>query len=248
WSTFSMTSPIGVPVVTPSNVPERILTVSGSWRWVVKRDVPGRRRSSQYWMSASPSGMPGGTPSTTQPIAGPWLSPQVVKRKSWPKLLPGMGLRTFGAAAPGAASDDRDVGRVHRFHADHVIAGIDVMNLAGDAARQVAQEIEAGAADVVDRDVALERRIVLVPFQNVAEIADPGGGERLDRPGRYGVDADLLAAEVDGEIAHRRLERRLGHAHDVVVRHDPLGAVIGEGEEAAAVRHHRRRAPRYIGE
>ena len=31
--------------------------------------------------------MRGGQPSTTQPIAGPWLSPQVVKRKRWPKLL-----------------------------------------------------------------------------------------------------------------------------------------------------------------
>ena len=31
--------------------------------------------------------MPGGVPSTTQPIAGPWLSPQVVKRNRWPKLL-----------------------------------------------------------------------------------------------------------------------------------------------------------------
>jgi hypothetical protein len=29
-----------------------------------------------------------GVPSTTQPIAGPWLSPQVVKRKIVPKLLP----------------------------------------------------------------------------------------------------------------------------------------------------------------
>ena len=29
----------------------------------------------------------GGQPSTTQPIAGPWLSPQVVTRNKWPKLL-----------------------------------------------------------------------------------------------------------------------------------------------------------------
>jgi hypothetical protein len=34
--------------------------------------------------------MPGGTPSTTQPIAGPWLSPQVVYWKLWPKALPGI--------------------------------------------------------------------------------------------------------------------------------------------------------------
>src|SRR5262249_4093162 len=42
-------------------------------------------------MSASVSGMPGGQPSMTQPIAGPWLSPQVVMRKRWPKLLKDMG-------------------------------------------------------------------------------------------------------------------------------------------------------------
>ena len=31
--------------------------------------------------------MPGGQPSTTQPSAGPWLSPQVVTRKRWPNVL-----------------------------------------------------------------------------------------------------------------------------------------------------------------
>src|SRR5215213_3015387 len=29
----------------------------------------------------------GGQPSTTQPSAGPWLSPNVVTRKRWPKVL-----------------------------------------------------------------------------------------------------------------------------------------------------------------
>ncbi len=38
-------------------------------------------------MSASVRAMPGGQPSTTQPIAGPWLSPKVVTRKRWPKEL-----------------------------------------------------------------------------------------------------------------------------------------------------------------
>ena len=78
---------IGVPVVRPSNTPDRMRTSSGSCRCVVKRDWPGRRRSSQGWMSASDSAMRGGQPSTTQPIAGPWLSPQVVTRNRWPKLL-----------------------------------------------------------------------------------------------------------------------------------------------------------------
>jgi hypothetical protein len=29
----------------------------------------------------------GGQPSTTQPIAGPWLSPNVVTRNIWPNVL-----------------------------------------------------------------------------------------------------------------------------------------------------------------
>ena len=88
-----MRSEIGVPVVTSSpvsssrNVPERIFTSSGSRRWVVKRDWPGLRLSSQCWMSAALSGRRGGVPSITQPSAGPWLSPQVVTRKRWPNVL-----------------------------------------------------------------------------------------------------------------------------------------------------------------
>jgi hypothetical protein len=31
--------------------------------------------------------MRGGQPSTTQPMAGPWLSPKLVKRNIWPKVL-----------------------------------------------------------------------------------------------------------------------------------------------------------------
>ena len=94
---FSIRSAIGVPVVTCAPVsgsaitPERILTASGSWRWVVKRDWPGRRRSRSCWISSFVSGISGGQPSTTQPIAIPWLSPKVVTRNRWPKVLWDMG-------------------------------------------------------------------------------------------------------------------------------------------------------------
>ena len=77
----------GVRVRASENTPERMRTASGSWRWVTNLPCPGRRLSSQVWISASVSGMPGGQPSTTQPSAGPWLSPQVVTRNRWPKLL-----------------------------------------------------------------------------------------------------------------------------------------------------------------
>src|SRR6185312_11198760 len=87
---------IGVPVVTccplasSVNTPDMIFTASGSCRCVVKRDCPGRRRSSSRWMSSTTSGMRGGQPSTTQPIAGPWLSPKLVKRNMRPKVLKDM--------------------------------------------------------------------------------------------------------------------------------------------------------------
>src|SRR5262249_53509952 len=38
-------------------------------------------------MSSFVSGISGGQPSTTQPIATPWLSPKVVTRNIWPKVL-----------------------------------------------------------------------------------------------------------------------------------------------------------------
>ena len=113
---------------------------------------------------------------------------------------------------------------------------------------EIGQQIERGAADVVERGVALQGRVVLVPFQDVAEVADAGGGERLDRTGRDCVDPDAGAAEVDREVAHARLERSLGHAHDVVVGRDPLGTDIGERQQAAARGHQRCGAATEVGE
>src|SRR5215469_1416891 len=54
-------------------------------------------------MSATSSGMRGGQPSTTQPIAAPWLSPKLVKRNIWPKVLNDMAVfavREGGTARP----------------------------------------------------------------------------------------------------------------------------------------------------
>ncbi len=82
--------PIAVPVVRPSNTPERIFTRSGSWRWLVNCDVPVRRGSRSAWMSASEISRPGGQPSTIAPTAGPWLSPKVVTQKERPIVLPDM--------------------------------------------------------------------------------------------------------------------------------------------------------------
>ena len=69
-------SDIGVPVVFPSNTPDKIWTLSSSLRWVVNFDCPGFLLSSSIWISCSLILIFGGHPSTIQPIAGPWDSPQ----------------------------------------------------------------------------------------------------------------------------------------------------------------------------
>ena len=63
----------------------------------------------------------------------------------------------------------------------------------------------------------------------------PEAASVLTGPAEIALTRIALAAEVDGQIAHRRLERRLGHAHDVVVRRHLLGTDIGQGQQAAAV-------------
>src|SRR5215472_824330 len=54
-------------------------------------------------MSASVSAMRAGQPSTTQPIATPWLSPKVVTRKRWPKVLNDMEFHPLRCGSPRAS-------------------------------------------------------------------------------------------------------------------------------------------------
>ncbi len=78
---------MGVPRVRPRSTPDKMVTVSDSLRGVVRCDAPGRRRSNCGWMSATLSGMRAGQPSTTQPIALPCDSPNVVTRNKVPNVL-----------------------------------------------------------------------------------------------------------------------------------------------------------------
>src|ERR1700678_970598 len=90
--------------------------------------------------------------------------------------------------------DHAYIRRSRIFHADDVVARVDMKNFAGDAARHGRQEEDRALADLLDRHRTAQGRIVLVPPQYVAEVADAGGGERLDRAGRDRVDADALFA------------------------------------------------------
>src|SRR5262245_54784921 len=88
------------------------------------------------------------------------------------------------AAAIASVLADHDVWCVGMLHPYDVIAAVDVVNLAGHAAREIREEIYRGIADLLDRHGAPQRSIVLVPFEDVAEVADPRRRQRLDRAGR----------------------------------------------------------------
>src|ERR1044071_2475258 len=113
-----MRSAMGVPVVFPSYTPERISTRSSSRRCVTCREVPGFLRSSSGWMSFSESSIPGGQPSTTQPIAGPCDSPKVVTVKRVPRVLPDMEevyckpTSAYSQVYPGL-EQHHEIGRAH---------------------------------------------------------------------------------------------------------------------------------------
>src|SRR6185369_1563226 len=100
---------MGVPSVWPSKTPERILTVSVSLRWVTRALWPGTRRSRSGWMSASDRDRRGGQPSTMAPMAAPCDSPHVVRRKSWPQVLP--TAREYPARGPSAVTSNGVDGR-----------------------------------------------------------------------------------------------------------------------------------------
>ena len=53
-------------------------------------------------------------------------------------------------------------------------------------------------------------------------------------PAEMALTRTPVGPEVGGEIPDGRLERRLGDAHDVVVRDDLLGAVVGERQHGRA--------------
>src|SRR3984957_13250572 len=91
---------MGVPVVRPSNTPDRMRTASASRRWLTNFEVPVRRRSTSPCRSASVSSSPGGQPSTMQPRAGPWLSPKLVTVNTRPNVFPATRLTLLQVGRP----------------------------------------------------------------------------------------------------------------------------------------------------
>ena len=76
--------------------------------------------------------------------------------------------------------------------------------------------------------VAAQGRLLHGVLPHLVEVRNARGTERPHRAGADGVDADLLPAEVPGQVADAVLQGRLADAHHVVARHDLLAAVVAD--------------------
>src|SRR6266513_60484 len=90
--------------------------------------------------------------------------------------------------------------------------------------------------------------VAAIDKEHIAEVRDSSRRQRLDRPGGNGVHADSPLPKVVRQIANRRFQRRLGHAHYVVVRNHFLGTVVRQRDHPAASGHERRGAARYCNQ
>ena len=78
---------MAVPVVRLLTTPDKNCTASPSTRGVERPSPRARRLSMQAARKASSTGTPAAMPSSTAPMALPWLSPKMVSERSLPKVF-----------------------------------------------------------------------------------------------------------------------------------------------------------------
>src|ERR1043165_2943436 len=141
-------------------------------------------------------------------------------------------------------------GRVHAAGAsiDDVITAVDIERLAGDQFCGIVRKKRGRGTDVVDADQAARRRFGFRLVEQRVEFRNSRRRACRERPGRDRMHADALGAELGRDVANGGFERRFGDAHDVVVLHHHLAAVIGHGEQRAAFAHQRLRQVRHADE
>ena len=115
--------------------------------------------------------------------------------------------------------------------------GVHVHDFAGGRAAEIRQQPQSTARHALDGGVFLQGREGPALRDHAAAVLNARQRKRADGAGRDGVAANALGAKVAGYVAGGGFERRLGHAHHIVVGDDALGAQIGEGDQRAAVRH-----------
>src|SRR4030095_584301 len=89
--------------------------------------------------------------------------------------------------------------------------------LAGYARSEITQQKGRCIADILRRDVAAQRGVLLHKLQKAGKAADTGRGQRLDRSRGDAVHADSSRTQVLRQVAHTGFKARFGEAHHIVV-------------------------------
>ena len=145
------------------------------------------------------------------------------------------------AAVPAPLRQTENRALVAGRDAQDVEPAVDIDDLAGHRARQVAGEVDRRSADVLGGDVRAERRDLGERPVHLLEPGDPGGRQGADGSGADRVDPHAVGPEVGRKVADGCLEGGLGDPHHVVVVDDLLGAVVGQRDHARAGVHERPR-------
>src|SRR5882757_7153459 len=122
----------------------------------------------------------------------------------------------------------------------NVVAAIDVNSFTGDAGAAGREEECGGGADFASVNVAAQRSAFGVAFQHFAKAGDSPGSEGFNRAGGNGVDANILGAEIAGEITNAGLERGFRDANDVIFWNDFFRAKVAQRDDSATFGHERR--------
>src|SRR6266566_5289699 len=89
------------------------------------------------------------------------------------------------------------------------------------------------ARDVLGAGEAAARVAAAGLLEEVLGSRDLARGGRVGHPGADGVDGDARRPQLERELPHVGLERRLGRRHRPVERHDARAARAGHGEDVA---------------
>src|SRR5487761_2249625 len=145
-------------------------------------------------MSASVSGMRGGQPSTTQPIAAPWLSPKLVNRNIWPKVLNDIGflLARCWYSGPSRRSNQPSA---------PVLPAARPLGAAFTFGHRRAEGLKQRAVDCVPL-----RFVLGVPLHAQGKARRIGNADRLDGAVfRHPLDHDALA-RLENALAVQRVQ------------------------------------------
>src|SRR6266481_4159614 len=109
-------------------------------------------------------------------------------------------------------------------------AAVDIDGPARDTVSEGRGEIGAGVANVHDVDQLAQWRLFRRLVQQKLEVFQTRRGPRLEWARRDRVYPDAPWPQLVGEVAAGGLECGLDRPHEVVVRHDAVGAVVAHGE------------------